>query len=237
MEIEFNQKDFIEFFQRNDLTCNSEELQAIRRISMNYNGLCDVICNHITQQDLLSDLKIFENYKDINDETMKKLIKFSKTHVLLTDRWEKFWQLILAIVFHYYPYSPLDWKDQKLATDARQQISGPVIEKMLQEMKPGDYYKCCHVERKFGIITGGHSTLIYKDANGTFTCFDPNSGAQVGMDINETKKWIIVVQRWCTQEIAIMDNKEFLASQHADFIDGIKYHIASQRAEGELQMC
>ena len=84
-------------------------------------------------------------------------------------------------------------------------------------MKDGDCYKLCAIKRNnFCIPTGGHSMLIHKSSNDHFSFFDPQVGCYSG--IKQIEVADIIKLKAQLGEIAIMDNKKFLKSNHPDLL-------------------
>ncbi len=212
-EVKFDQQQFIKYLGEDQLLLNAENMIIATDLLRKYHKLGDIICNHITQDNLLSDQSKLEQYTAENN--IEELVYFASTDV--KNKTETFFQMILRIVFGYCPESPLSWSDQKALNDPLTKTKA--INNFLSEMKDGDYYKICAVSKNAkGIITDGNSMLVYKSSDNNFTFFDPNHGATMNLDFAAiTEK--IEAQKG---EIAIMDNKRFLERHHSKTIDKFK---------------
>lgn len=222
MEYEFNQNDFIEYIRDNKIpSIDPKQIKEAQRILNRYNGFC----NHITSQDILGDTQKMANYKETSNLQSLLNSKYTDSHILNINSITRFFQLILCIFFKYYPESPLGLGDQKDLNSNNDNTKETAIDKALDGMKAGDYYKLCTVERKYGMPLNGHSMLIYKANDDRFTFFDPNSGAKTDLDKagirNEIK------DQGTGYEISIMDNKKFLAKHHSQFISELQ-EVAAQ---------
>ena len=147
---------------------------------------------------------------------MEDLIEYSSTHALNINSITRFFELIIFLVLGYYPESPLSLSEQKQLNNPKTETHA--INKCLSNMREGDYYKLCTIEKENGVIAGGHSMLIYKSSNDKFTFFDPSKGATMNLDLATITDKIKTEEG----EIAIMDNKKFLSKHHSKTIDKFK---------------
>lgn len=209
---QFDQKIFINYINKDGSHIDKAKLRETQRLIQRYNGLCDIICNHITSENILGDDAKITDYSSPEKNT-KPMVEYGKTHVLNVNSLTRFFQLVLCIIFKYYPESPLSFTEQLSINSSDKTKKKAIYNKCLDEMQNGDYYKVCIVEKKYNIPSGGHSTLIYKN-NNTFTFFDPNFGATTGMTKDEIYEKISELST-SNSEVAIMDNRKFL-SRHYD---------------------
>jgi hypothetical protein len=180
-----------------------------------YNGLCDIICNYVTAKNVLGNKDEMANLNNLDN--IDKLIQYEGSHVLSINSVTRFFQLLICIVFKYYPESPLSYSEQKALNKVHSRKD--CTKNALEKMKEGDYYKLCIIESKYGIPIGGHSMLIYKNAPDAFTLFSPNSGAVTYPNLDGILDDICY--RCNEVEIALMDNKKFLVAHHTTLIEKI----------------
>lgn len=176
-----------------------------------------------------------QNYKEKSNLESLLNGKYTDSHILNVNSITRFFQLILCIIFKYYPESPLGFGDQRSLNSQDENVQNAAINQVLDGMQAGDYYKLCAVERKYGMLWGGHSMLIYKANDDNFTFFDPNTGAQTCLDKAGIKQKVETSRaEWdhyfnSEVEIAIMDNKKFLAKHHSQFMSELN-EVAAQNA-------
>ena len=60
--VNFSQSNFINYLKSNDKDLDPHKRAEALALLEKYNGLCDIICNHITQENLLSDQSKLEEY-------------------------------------------------------------------------------------------------------------------------------------------------------------------------------
>lgn len=192
------------YLQEEGINLDKRQKADALRLIMRFNGLGDIICNHITERDFLRNPQSFSKYKSL--DTVSELIHYSGTHILNINSFYRFFQLIVCLILGYYPESPLSLSEQG-SLNYKNKADG-VLRNLIDKMQPGDYYKVCTVEKQQGIITGGHSMLLYKQPNGKCSFFDPNTGLQPNISTADILKAISEVQeRFDHQEVAVMDKK------------------------------
>jgi hypothetical protein len=217
--VKFRQQEFIDYLEGESLSLNAENMIIATELLTTYHKLGDIICNQITQENLLSDQSKLEQYTAENNTN--ELVYFAKTD---KNKTEGLFQMILHILFRYSPDSPLSWSDQ-------QKLNNPTtkkdtINKCLSKMKDGDYYKFCTITKNSeGIITGGQSMLLYKSSDNKFTFFNPDYGATFDLSQQEI---LTKLHGLKSHEIAIMDNKRFLSRHHSKTIDKFKKFISKK---------
>ncbi|MCW8384691.1 hypothetical protein OQJ15_00075 [Fluoribacter dumoffii] len=218
----YNQDDFIPKLSRYD----SVELMRKR-----FSGLCELICNYIIKEDLMnftsqdesgyeSDLKpiLPQNINDI--QLMAGIYHLNNEWVLsshILDRSSNA-EKIKAYLFNKYPYALFSLSD---VSRNGKEIDSELLTAKLNELEVGGYIKFMVFSKSLGKMEG-HSMLIKKNSDNTFSFFDPNKGEY---------------EKLSAPQLCIKLNKamKFYDGTHMSFIDGVKYikSITQQSAKDD----
>ncbi|WP_182393073.1 hypothetical protein [Legionella sp. PC997] len=209
----YNQDDFIEK-QRRDVHYGS-----LNRARLRFSGLCELICNYIIKEDLLGfsaqnesldsfDLNrlLPQNLNDIH--LLAGLYQLNNdwvigSHILDTSSSaEKF----AAYFLNKYPYSLFTFSE---VSPDKKQVDAALLSNKLAELKVGTYIKFKVFSKSFGKMEG-HSMLIKKNHDDTYSFFDPNKGEQLQLSSLEL----------CDK---LNKSMKLYDGTHMAFLDGIKY--------------
>lgn len=205
---------------------NPEQYKKMSKVNKRFSGLCDMICNYITSEDVIQGKDSSE--KKQNAEGLKEAEKINEalegkyhhTHLLLS---ATIGQLIKAVFKQEYPHSILNKEQQHsvLETkDNKTKITHDNLAAGLENVKEGEYVKFCvfKKEKLLGIIptfSNGHSMLIKKVSNDKFVFFDPNEGTTKPMSTEGlTDKLNVKFEEW---------NKSFYGFNEVCFINNSSY--------------
>ncbi|WP_454785083.1 hypothetical protein [Legionella sp. WA2024007413] len=209
----YNQDDFIEK-QRGDA-----HYESLNRARLRFTGLCELICNYIIKEDLLGfsaqnesldsfDLNglLPQNLNDIH--LLAGLYQLNNdwvigSHILDTSSSaEKF----AAYFLNKYPYSLFTFSE---VSSDKKQVDAALLSNKLAELKVGTYIKFKVFSKSFGKMEG-HSMLIKKNHDDTYSFFDPNKGEQLQLSSLEL----------CDK---LNKSMKLYDGTHMAFLDGIKY--------------
>jgi hypothetical protein len=252
-----SQNALIEFSQ-NALPIVSEELS---KVSIKYNGLCEIICNYILLNDMLGSNEAFlADDVNITNLTVEQLVaNFSVASSLKKDDVQRinlnpylsyamknqdkfrahitenklktvqethyldvigFISKLFALLFSIYPCNlfsnvPFDKKSYLQVKDflgnPRVVVNNDVFFEKLSELPPGFYIKM-FVFKKVFLSASGHSTLIKKLDDNTYSFFDPDHGEYMGLSFSDLVQKINVVANFGYTHMVFLDAAEFLNS-------------------------
>lgn len=233
-----------EFLQSDNI---QEKVQEIRKLMLKHDKTEkeEIICHFLKTKSSLE--KLFENYKNsvhllyakqkeipCHKQYLQDMIVYFKNNISQSNVLTDYFQYTLLVLFKTFPDSPLSWKEQKDLNSNDEKRSSDAFNKALGSMQTGDYFRVFFAEKKYGITTGGHSTLVYKSQDGTFTFFDPNNNIETKLSKEDVLAKVFALREvkmkaWNTAvNIGIMDNKKFLARHHSKRIKEIKSFIEKQ---------
>lgn len=184
---------FVPFNQETVIHRLGQDRQRLNQAVANYGGLCDILCNDIIMQDLIATRQMvqpdaqasnqvqnqnqFDHFKKA--EAIDRLENdVSRLHIL---KQVSIFQLIKAVVFNKIPNNILSSKDQKSLTKLDNKSPDDVKEALnraVDNLPQGKTIKFMVYSKK-GLSFSGHTMLVRKNNNGSFTLFDPNEGAKV----------------------------------------------------------
>ncbi|MBI2790323.1 MAG: hypothetical protein HYX61_00065 [Gammaproteobacteria bacterium] len=198
-----------------------KELKRLNSAINNYNGLCEIICNHIVMNDILSPARGTPRQAfDALNQTMvmKKLEEeVAPLHIL---KQVSVFQLLKASLFNKIPYNHLSTKEQKGLNNLNEKLQNnpekvnELMSKAIDNIQVGTYAKF-FAFKKEGLNFQGHSMLIRKNENGSFIFFDPNHGAKTFATKKELQTRLIEAFKECHREfksenICFMDVQKML---------------------------
>jgi hypothetical protein len=172
--------------------------------------------NDILSPDKASPRAAFD---DLNKTVvMKKLEEeVAPLHIL---KQVSVFQILKAALFNKIPHNYLSTKDQKGLNNLEHKLQNnpdkvnELMSKAIDNIKVDTYAKF-FAFRKDGLNFQGHSMLIRKNKNGTFTFFDPNHGAQTFKTKEDLQKRLIEAFKECNRDfksenICFMDVQKML---------------------------
>jgi hypothetical protein len=164
------------------VSADKKRYKKLNAVIENHNGLCEIICNHVVMNDLLKPpvnstdhnlKKVFESLEGMNDTVHIEQLedKVANLHIL---KQVSFYQILKAAIFDIIPNNYLTKKDQKQLMNLDNcNNKENLIGKALDKIKEGEYTKF-FVYNKSGMKFEGHSMLIRKNEDKSYTFFDPN---------------------------------------------------------------
>lgn len=210
---------------------NKSNYPGLHHFILEYDGLCELICNFVMENDLLG--KGFKTIFDTSNSTiqwigenhiqlkpegrLKTEIKIDAlnqdnikdSHILNVTT---FFEKLLAYFFNVYPHSLFSFTE-KVAIDHK--VNRPLFKDKLEQLSVNEYVKF-QVFKKGLLSFSGHSMLIKKtaekDENGAvlYSFFDPNEG--------EFKK--LNCEKLCDKIDKSMD---VYSGTHMAFLNGEQY--------------
>lgn len=215
---------------------------TLNNIKVNYNGLCDIICNYIVLEDLLGEATLpppkaiatlactAEAKNKYGDKiTVRKLQGVEDTHIL---RVTNFFTLMMALFFSIYPcnlfsnapFAATPYRCRTLADGSRRAL----VDKAMLSARLNDLDIDCYIKffafTKKGLMMQGHSMLIKKIDNYSYSFFDPNHGEYLHLNINELAEHI-------NKSTAEHAANQMVFLKASDFINA--YRIAKKQLEVE----
>ncbi|AUH73416.1 hypothetical protein [Legionella sainthelensi] len=207
----YNQDDFIVKLREDN------NYQALNRARLKFSGLCELICNYIIREDLMGLSSQSESSGDFNEilpQNLNDIHLLAGLYQLNTD-----WVLsshildtssnlekIKAYLLNKYPYSLFSPSD--VSKDSKQ-LDATLFAKKLDELEVGCYIKFMAFTKSFGKMEG-HSMLIKKNQDNTYSFFDPNKGEQLKLSASEL----------C---LKLNKSLKLYNATHMTFLDGLKY--------------
>jgi len=203
-----------------------KKLQQIARISVKYNGLCELICNYLIKQSSLleeageeyqqdryqvgsiHETNPLDNKLTLNDIAKEQL---HDTHILeVTSLLQK----ITAYLFKHYPYSELSFNEQRDILQTfhkhRKHINSQLLNKKLDQLDDNHFIKFMKFNRR-GFTFDGHSMLIKKVNNESYHFFDPVDGAYLNLNKDQLSYHINkTINQSTTTDIALLDGDRYL---------------------------
>uniref|UniRef100_A0A3B0IZ99 Peptidase C58 YopT-type domain-containing protein n=1 Tax=Wolbachia endosymbiont of Aleurodicus dispersus TaxID=1288877 RepID=A0A3B0IZ99_9RICK len=212
VDIKFSQGDII------NVTSNYK-YPLTAKIQKEFDGLCDILCNYVTEHDLLLDIGSSQElteksrYENILSELEAHTVH---SHILKTS---SLIEKILAFLFGIYPCNILTYPNQLKIINYNSSsgsycIKKEILEKDINSIGSGNYIKFCTFKRT-PTQFHGHSMLIRKNGNDDFTFFDPNDGIRFNLTLNElvavlNNKMFDHKKMWSHNDVAFIDNTKFL---------------------------
>ncbi|KTD73962.1 hypothetical protein [Legionella tucsonensis] len=208
----YNQDDFIEKL------LDDSNYRALNRARLRFSGLCELICNYIIKEDLMG---LYPQSESVDDNDFNRILppNLNDIHLLagvyqLNTDWvlgshildtSSHFEKLKAYLLNIYPYSLFSSAD--VSKDG--QLNPHLFTKKLDELEAGTYIKFMAFSKSFGKMEG-HSMLIKKNHNNTYSFFDPNKGEQLELSSLEL----------CTK---LNKSLKLYDATHMAFLDGLKY--------------
>ncbi|HHF7375857.1 hypothetical protein [Legionella bozemanae] len=220
----YNQDDFIAKLREDS------NYRALNRARLRFSGLCELICNYIIKEDLMglssqSESLDGSDFNRILPSNLNDIHLLAGVYQLNTD-WvlgshildtSSHFEKLKAYLLNIYPYSLFSSAD--VSNDGKQ-LAPHLFTKKLDKLEPGTYIKFMAFSKSFGKMEG-HSMLIKKNHNNTYSFFDPNKGEQLELSSLEL----------CTK---LNKSLKLYDATHMAFLDGLKYiKSLSQPASNE----
>ncbi|OEH48028.1 hypothetical protein lpari_00965 [Legionella parisiensis] len=209
----YNQDDFIAKLREDN------NYQSLNRARLRFSGLCELICNYIIKEDLMG---LSSQSEPVDDSDFNKILppNLNDIHLLagvyqLNTDWvlgshildtSSHYEKLKAYLLNIYPYSLFTSLD--VSNDGKQ-LNPDLFTKKLDELEVGTYIKFMAFSKSFGSMEG-HSMLIKKNHNNTYSFFDPNKGEHLELS---------------SVEVCAKLNKalKLYDATHMVFMDGLKY--------------
>ncbi|STY29508.1 Gala protein type 1, 3 or 4 [Legionella wadsworthii] len=182
-----------------------------------FSGLCELICNYIIKEDLMGysaqDTSLERNIsgmpKNLNEiQFMAGLYQLNSdwvlnSHILDTSSTT---DKLKAYLFNQYPYTLFSSSD--VSKDGKQ-LDYTLLKDQLDALEKGCYVKFIAFAKSLGKMEG-HSMLIKKNPDNTYSFFDPNKGEYLLLN---------------PQELCSKLNKALRLNNatHMAFLDGVQY--------------
>lgn len=182
-------------FEQSDLcseVSNNEEVShTLKAINKKWKGLCEIICNKILIDDLLG--KGDPEEQEFYDEriTISELDQehIYNSHIMYTS---SFFQKFGAFAFGTYPDNIFSYEEQSeliQSNDSKYLVNRMLLAKGLTNIEDGTTLKLL-VFNKNILSMDGHSLLIKKIKENEFIFFDPNSGEERDLTLEQVAKKI-----------------------------------------------
>lgn len=207
----YNQDDFIAKLREDN------NYQALNKARLKFSGLCELICNYIIREDLMGLTSQSGSLGDFNEILPQNL---NDIHLLaglyqLNNDWvlsshildtSSHLEKIKAYLLNKYPYSLFSSSD--VSKDGKQ-LDTTLFTKKLDALEVGCYIKFMVFTKSFGKMEG-HSMLIKKNQDDTYSFFDPNKGEQLKLS---------------SPDLCLKLNKslKLYNATHMTFLDGLQY--------------
>ena len=171
----FNVETTVEFNQSNIIYGGQPLPEKLIKINLEFNGLCELICNKILLDDLLGKgegdfLKKKINVDELNKESIVK------SHLLNV---YSFFSRMVVFIFGIYPDNIFSIKNQWNLVN-KNEVNKDILFNGLKEIELGTTLKL-EVFKKTSTSFYGHSLLVKKTNENAFTFFDPNTGEHRGL--------------------------------------------------------
>ena len=206
----------------NQVAGSPEQFKTLASLDMQYNGLCEIVCNYVIANDLLGNsakksvspqsppisevgviahvegnpLKLKINIEGLNQKAIRR------SHVL--KNYNIFYKLA-AVFFGFYPNSIIPFNKEIANKNGVNKIH---LKTALDKLAVGDYVKFETFKRD-GIYLEGHSMLIKKTSEDSYSYFDPNKGEYQDLTIDKLCVHINNARDDYGDRIAFMDAKAF----------------------------
>jgi len=176
-----------------------------------YNGLCELICNNILIEGWMSESK-----KNNFLRTKISLQNLNETRIInshLLDVYSIFAK-ILAKIFHIYPSNIFSYREQRKLVienkNGNKVINNTILEKKLDQIKIGTTLKVEIIFRTFFSLSG-HSTLLKKDHENSYTYFDPERGTDSKLTKNQVCFFInLNIKKEKASDIFMINGEDYL---------------------------
>ncbi|WP_454780356.1 hypothetical protein [Legionella sp. WA2022007384] len=209
----YNQADFIAKLQQDS---NYQSLNSAR---LRFSGLCELICNYIIKEDLMG---LSSQSDSVDDSGFNRILPSNLNDIRLlagvyqlNTNWvlgshiletSSHFEKLKAYMLNIYPYSLFSSSD--VSKDG-QQLNPALFTKKLDELEAGTYIKFMAFSKSFGRMVG-HSMLIKKNSDNTYSFFDPNKGEHLELTSVE-------ICNKLNKSLKLYD------ATHMAFLDGLKY--------------
>lgn len=189
---------------------DSLKYPKLERIAHKFTGLCEIICNYVTANNLLD--------KEFNDNKTEEVAdelesEFSMTHIIQNSSTI---QLLLAMIFHVYPNSLLT-RRENINIFKNQTLNKDIFLNALKNLGVDEDAKFCAFNKSIGVtLHDGHSMLIRKHAEDEYIFFDPNQGVTAPLT---KEKLYAHISQWLKDnpgynEICLMNNTKYINHIH-----------------------
>ncbi|MGA8164809.1 MAG: hypothetical protein WB791_07290 [Waddliaceae bacterium] len=177
----------ISFNQKEDLIdhLNDDVHKTLLAFDKRYNGLCELICNVVLKSNLLGKgnhplfLKGKINVQAVNEDSIKQ------SHILKV---YSVFHRVIAFLFGIYPdniFSLFDqWRLIRNKGNQEVEVNRELLGNGLKNIKEGETLKL-EIVWKQGLRFEGHSLLVKKISEKAYTVFDPNSGEERELSLDD----------------------------------------------------
>ncbi len=214
LSIENNIDDFIPFDQSPELIAKLQRSshETLVEIFEKHGGLCELVCNRILIDGATSDIDDPSLVKKpITLERMDE-DKIKKSHILSV---YSVLRRIIAFLFGIYPNNIFScckqWKlVNKQENSTIRQVNRLILGNSLKKIENGETIKLA-VFSKSGLSMKGHSLLIKKMQNDSYTFFDPNTGEHRNLSFIQLSNNIDAhLKLWKGTDIFLTRGKDYL---------------------------
>lgn len=208
-----------------DMDLNFKQYKKLKKFYTRFNGLCELISNYVMIHDLMGKKTALNTHQFsmVKDGTQIKLeqkmplneykqkLRFlplntkpiRKSHIIDVF---SFIDKFFAFFFNQYPFNLFSKKDPF----TQETLDANAMKKTFDEL-PVDGYVKVFIFNKSLFGFEGHSMLIKKTADKTYTFFDPNQGEiydlNLGTCLEEVKK---AMEKHKFEETVFLDGKQYL---------------------------
>lgn len=180
------------------------------RLNLQFNGLCELICNYVIMQDLLGESARNLQHSYYNDQQfgVMKIVKqqmllsylekekffknkitlsnldsnqVKQSHILLTT---SIFQKMAAYFLNIFPQSLVPFKEQNNLLENGNTLNNNLVALTMHALNESEYVKF-HIFNKTLLNFEGHSCLIKKTGKDKYSFFDPNLGEFQNLDIDK----------------------------------------------------
>ena len=225
-------------FNQGPLCDNLKKHSQLDKISLRFNGLCEIISNCVIANDLMGKHTsyfeaILASFDDdlsyLAEQSNSRIIKLvynsiadyqntyeqiiSKNHLDLYIQSHildksTYLQQIMAYFWDVYPFSLFSSHEP---IQLQKKVNQSIFKNRLDSLPNGAYIKF-EVFHKKMLKLHGHSMVI-KKTNDTFAFFDPNDGEKYQLDIDSLCQEIdLAMQKYDATHMAFLDGKRYISS-------------------------
>lgn len=205
-------------FNQQELTTKIDQIQqkTLFEINEKFHGLCELICNYILFNNLLTPLEETDEQHFTREITLAKLnvVHIQKSHIL--QGIFSLFQKILAFLFRIYPDNIFSVSEQHQIFKIKKEndTSVPMLNRTLLERKFASLPEGTTLKVELFIKSffsfSGHSILLKKLNDNQYLLFDPNEGQrELNLSQLMTNLWKNI-QRYSATDILFMKGSNFL---------------------------
>lgn len=177
---------FDPFNQETVISRLDQNLPNLNQANSKHGGLCDIICNYVVMNRMLDQDKSaqhpLDNANPLDEIKRQDIIQKLETDVapLHILKQVSIFQILKAALFNKIPHNILDSNEQKKLLRADKKNEGEIKDSLsvAVDKMPTDRYIKFITYNKDGLNFSGHSMLVKRNKDGTFTFFDPNEGSK-----------------------------------------------------------